>query len=403
MGKHGKRTFKSRHLCKLLPALHRHTQGSAFRLFTVRTWLRCTLSVTRLCVPPRERLGHLFRYLARRESSLCAWVPCSIQYTDQDGSSDVDNVKGFVQRTRMMTRRAVAWEESGFVYRVQVLSDGAFKIVKKFTGKSLGCAVKTHDLPIVVGGKHLMLRRTLMFNPCSGNLKPVKPAWSMIYLHGFGMKGTDYINCPHYFLTSGANVRVVLPTAPLQEQGCFNDWHVWRGERLGWRRIQFNSWFNYTTDRGGRSENDLDLSSLLEMREKLFVLVHKEVQRMGGDPRRVIIGGKSQGCCMALDVAMNYPDELGGVIGLVGHCLGCTTLNESKRSMPLHLFHEDTDKEMNWAWVEPSIQRLRNGGFNVISRREHDHSGQGHWIQEIEGKWIRSGLRCTIAARSPDV
>ncbi|CAE7881919.1 unnamed protein product [Symbiodinium microadriaticum] len=61
--------------------------------------------------------------------------------------------------------------------------------------------------------------------------------------------------------------------------------------------------------------------------------------------------------------------------------------------MPLHLFHEEADKEMRWKWVKSSVQRLIDAGFNVSSKRERDPAGCGHWIQEIEGTWIRSAMR----------
>jgi len=162
---------------------------------------------------------------------------------------------------------------------------------------------------------------------------------------------------------------------------------------LQWRRIKFNAWFDYLTDRAGKAENDIDLDSLADMRQRLHALIRREVQRLGGDSRRVILGGASQGCCVALDAALTYPEELGGVIGLVGHLLRSTPTDTPHKSMPLHLFHEAKDEEMKWRWVKGTVDRLRRAGFNVTSKRETDPSGSGHWIQEIEGKWICSALR----------
>lgn len=237
---------------------------------------------------------------------------------------------------------------------------------------------------------------SVVIDPRGSSLGNVTPRWTFIYLHSFSSKGTDYVDFPHYFGLSGAAVRVVLPTAPLLEQKCFEDWMVWKGERLQWRRIKFNAWFDYLSDKAGAAENDICLKSLLEMRERLHGLIQHEVQRVGGDPRRVIIGGASQGCCVALDAAMTYKEELGGVIGLVGHILGSTPLDHSKRTMPLHLFHEASDKEMRWGWVKNTVQRLIDNGFNVTSKREPDPAGCGHWIQDIEGQWIRSALKQII-------
>jgi phospholipase/carboxylesterase len=224
-----------------------------------------------------------------------------------------------------------------------------------------------------------------------------KPEWTLIYLHSFSNKGRDYKDFPHYFGIGGANIRVVIPSAPQQEQSCFKDWNVWKGERLGWRRIKFSSWFDYLTDKAGSSENHIDLASLLEMRSRLHSLIKSEVRRLGGNSQRVLLGGASQGCCVALDAAMTYPEELGGVIGCVGHHLSCTPLDVAKRSMPLYLFHEATDKEMQWKWVKGTVQRLIDAGWKVYSKRESDPAGCGHWIQDIEGQWVRSALRRIVA------
>jgi predicted esterase len=223
----------------------------------------------------------------------------------------------------------------------------------------------------------------------------VAPAFSFIYLHSFSATGTQYADFPHYFGVSSAPIRVVVPTAPYQEQTCFCDWMVWRGKRLKWRRVKFNSWFDYLTDKGGGGENRVGLDSLQEIRERVHALIRQEVKLIG-DPKRVIVGGNSQGCCVALDAALTYPEVLGGVIGCVGHVLSNTPLDPAKRTMPIHLFHEANDQEMKWRWIKDTVQRLVDAGFNVTSKREADPANCGHWIQEIEGQWVRSALRNII-------
>merc|ERR1740138_1727499 len=99
----------------------------------------------------------------------------------------------------------------------------------------------------------------------------------------------------------------------MMEQTCFSDWNVW--QRGAWRRKRFRAWFDYITDQGGSAENKIRLASLLAVRARIHSLIDREVQRLGGNPKRVILGGASQGCCVALDAALTYPEELGGVIG----------------------------------------------------------------------------------------
>ncbi|CAE7219692.1 unnamed protein product [Symbiodinium sp. CCMP2592] len=59
---------------------------------------------------------------------------------------------------------------------------------------------------------------------------------------------------------------------------------------------------------GGVAENEICIKSLLAVRERLHGLLRQEVQRVG-DPRRVIVGGASQGCCAALDAALTFEQD----------------------------------------------------------------------------------------------
>lgn len=290
----------------------------------------------------------------------------------------------------------VSWHEYGSVYSVQKVESSQkeqFKVVLRSGFRRVGMVESRRDVGGCSSEGILPFKNTLVFSPWRHGTGRIKPEWSLIYLHSFSSKGADYRNLPHYFGISNAAVKVIVPTAPRQEQTCFEDWQVWKGSRLKWRRIKFTAWFDYLTDKAGKGENGIDLKSLLGMRARIHEVIRKEVKNMGGDPKRVIVGGASQGCCVALDAAMTYPEELAGVIGIVGHVLGSTPLDPAKRSMPLYLFHEATDKEMDWKWVKPTVQRLVKEGFNVISRREQDPTGSGHWVQDIEGVWLRSALR----------
>lgn len=395
----------TRHVRALLPGLFRHTQGKPFKAQMLRSWLQKRLAKNHFKLPSAAETERLLQGLVRtKRDSACdasaplgAWQPVGVRYQDPEGTASIDNLHGFVQGPRGTASTWVAWNEYGLVYRLQRKGDGpraSFEVCRSHAFKRLSMAVQRRTLAAVTeDGDQAEFKSSIVFEPRRAGVGRVAPTHTFIYLHSFSNRGVDYEDFPHYFGLSGASIRVVLPTAPQQEQTCFKDWMVWRGEKLKWRRIKFNSWFDYLTDKGGRAENDLEIQSLLEMRERLHAIIRSEVQRVGGDPRRVILGGASQGCCVALDAALTYPEELGGVIGLVGHVLGSTPLDPSKRSMPLHLFHEATDQEMNWRWVKGTVQRLVDAGFNVTSKREADPTGSGHWIQEIEGQWIRQALR----------
>lgn len=394
----------SRHVHLLLPRLYSHTRGNDFGVQVWVTWLRKQLATKDVHLPTAHEAAQLLRQVARtkRLSDKCedpvgAWKSRGIKYADEEGDASVQNILGFKKKSLASTKStAVSWNEYGFVYRLcrsgGESSRQTYSVVRTQALKK-ACSVVTRRSLVV---KDAIFNSSVLIDPGTPSKFRVAPQWTFIYLHSFSCKGTDYKEFPHYFHVSGANLRVVIPTAPQLEQDCFKDWYVWRGERLMWRRIKFNAWFNYLTDKAGASENAICIASLIAMRERLHELIRSEVKRVGGDPKRVIIGGASQGCCVALDAAMTFEEELGGVVGLVGHLLGSTPLDRSKRNMPIHLFHEKSDKEMKWKWVQKTVERMVQEGFRVTSKRESDPSGSGHWIQEIECRWIRSALRQII-------
>jgi len=392
-------TFPLRQAQRLLPRLFTAVKGSTFDVKAFRAWLATQIQTT---VPTVDETRELLSKLSRSRRhghqlrpAPAAWIPTGIHFEDQEGEAHIQNVCGYEEQERAGSR-LVGWNEYGWVYRLkaQDATRGLYQVVRSKAFKRASALVSKRTVTM---DKKTSFKSCVVMDLPPGRCIS-EPKWSLIYLHSFSQKGTDYLNFPHYFNVCGASLRVIMPTAPLLEQECFKDWYVWRGGHLGWRRIKFNAWFDYMTDKGGVAENAISEDSLLAIRERLHKLIRHEVQRVG-DPRRVIVGGQSQGCCAALDATLTFEQELGGFVGLVGHLLRSTPLDESKRNMPLHLFHEENDKEMRWKWVQGTVQRLIDAGFNVSSKRERDPAGCGHWIQDIEGRWVRSALRQIIFER----
>lgn len=241
-------------------------------------------------------------------------------------------------------------------------------------------------------------------------LRPVQPSrvpqYTLIYLHGLGSSAfDDYGSRPQYFLNGTIAVKVIIPTAPSRELTCFDGW--WVKGSGGDRLNQFWSWYDYITNTDGKKEDAIDLSSLVTIQTALHELIRNEAQELGGRFDRVILGGKSQGCCTALDAALTFPERLAGFVGIVGHILGCTPVDQGgpQISTPFHFFHEPEDTTMRWDWVQPAQQRLRDAGYNVRTRHLRDPEtkirgpGSGHYVGGIEGRWIQQAL-ASICGRS---
>ncbi|CAK0880238.1 unnamed protein product [Prorocentrum cordatum] len=224
--------------------------------------------------------------------------------------------------------------------------------------------------------------------------------WTLIYLHGLDESALDnYADRPHFFVDGSVALKVVVPTAPSRELTIFDGW--WQQDASdNWYLTKFRAWYDYLTNSDGQKEDTADLESLLATRRALHQLVQREAAELGGRHDRVILGGKSQGCCTSLDAALTCPQALGGFVGVVGHVLGCTPVAPGgpQQATPLHFFHEPQDDVVRWRWAQHSEQRLRAAGFRVHSRRRPDPEDCGHFVQGVEGTWVRTALR-EICAR----
>eukprot|EP00747_Dinoflagellata_sp_TGD_P005972 gnl/TRDRNA2_/TRDRNA2_115511_c1_seq1.p1 gnl/TRDRNA2_/TRDRNA2_115511_c1~~gnl/TRDRNA2_/TRDRNA2_115511_c1_seq1.p1 ORF type:complete len:532 (+),score=70.66 gnl/TRDRNA2_/TRDRNA2_115511_c1_seq1:67-1662(+) len=252
-------------------------------------------------------------------------------------------------------------------------------------------------------------RKRIKVERCPANLLPAvtlrlqhppsSDRWTFIYLHGLGSSALgNYVDRPHYFLDGYTSLKVIVPTAPLRELTCFDTWWVTTKCADGSKRKRlnrFNAWYDYLTNRFGRREDKIDEESLRLIREAIHQLVRREIQELGGRADRLILGGKSQGCCTSLDALLTYPERLGGFVGLVGHILSITPVEEGgpQTETPLHFIHEPEDDIMQWSWVQHGISKLKEAGYHVYSQHKKDPEKHGHMIEGIEGRWLRAALR----------
>jgi predicted esterase len=126
-------------------------------------------------------------------------------------------------------------------------------------------------------------------------------------------------------------VRFVLPPAPVREISCYGTAD----------RPRYPAWHDYrTADRAASgAEEELDLATLEETREQLHELLDVEIAALGGDASRVVLGGHSQGGCVAMDAAITYHKTLGGVLVSRGHLYSATPLALEPCRCELRILH----------------------------------------------------------------
>jgi len=202
--------------------------------------------------------------------------------------------------------------------------------------------------------------------------------YTLVYLHQFNCEGHGYAYWkPHYFYSATKfpfnGLKIVLPTArsiPITAHD--------QEEKF--------AWYDYLTDYDGVREDKVNMKSLRETRDRIFKILDNEIRLLDGDASRVLIGGASQGCCTALHCALQYPRNLGGVVGIVGHLLSCTPVPAAKKNMPVSLYNGLDDTVMRWSWVRKTFRRLEDVGYSDL--RMHREAGVQHDTGPKEREWL---------------
>ena len=155
------------------------------------------------------------------------------------------------------------------------------------------------------------------------------PATSVIWLHGLGADGSDFVPIvPALGLRTP--VRFVFPHAPMRPV-TINGGMVMR------------AWYDVLTLEGVRQEDE---TGIRESAHRVEGLIAAELVR-GVAPARVILAGFSQGGAMALHVGLRHAARLGGLLALsaylpLAHAVAAEA-SPAGRGTPVFLAHGTQD------------------------------------------------------------
>jgi phospholipase/carboxylesterase len=125
-----------------------------------------------------------------------------------------------------------------------------------------------------------------------------QPAAAVLWLHGLGADGHDFVPIVPELGLAGA-VRFVFPHAP-RRPVTINDGLVMR------------AWYDVLALEGPRREDE---AGIRESARRVEALIARERER-GIAPGRLVLAGFSQGGAMALQVGLRHPAPLGGLVAL---------------------------------------------------------------------------------------
>jgi phospholipase/carboxylesterase len=210
------------------------------------------------------------------------------------------------------------------------------------------------------------------------------PAASVIWMHGLGADGNDFVPVVNELDLSGAPAtRFVFPHAPMRAV-TINNGQVMRA----WYDVSFG-------DLEGISRRP-DGVGIHESQEQINALVEREVKR-GIAAEKVVLAGFSQGGAIALQTGLRYPRKLAGIMALSTYLPLVDTLPAeaaaANKPTPVFMAHGVYDPVVPLAMGAGSMTLLTGLGYTVEWKQyPMQHSVCAEEIQDI-GAWLRKVLK----------
>ena len=220
--------------------------------------------------------------------------------------------------------------------------------------------------------KQLHNLEKIILNP-NGN-----PKYSIIWLHGLGASGDDFVPIVPVLNLSFANeVRYVFPQAP--------DMPVTLN-----RGYTMPAWF----DIYGLGKDSKEDAQGIEQARLLINQLIEDEHATGIAYENIVLVGFSQGGALALYTGLKCPHQLAGIIGLSCY-LPFTDQNYSSlnQNTPILLAHGSDDNIVSESFGQNACARLNNLGYKIAW---HSYP-MGHQVcdQEIRdiSKFLQSVLK----------
>ncbi len=161
--------------------------------------------------------------------------------------------------------------------------------------------------------------------------KCASPKAAVILCHGFGAPANDLVSLAREFMeTDGPQQEVVyiFPAAPIELDPLF--------DARAWWMIDIEKIQQLMMDGETREMQRESPELLPERRESLTRLIDQCRLDYSLPASRIIVGGFSQGSMLATDVALHYPEPLGGLIVWSGALINAKIWTpEAKRQSPI--------------------------------------------------------------------
>jgi phospholipase/carboxylesterase len=179
------------------------------------------------------------------------------------------------------------------------------------------------------------------------------PAAAVIWLHGLGADGNDFVPIVHELDLSGCpGIRFVFPHAPTMPV-TINNGYVMR------------AWYDILGTDIVRREDEAGLRASQTMVEALIA----QEKARGIPANRIVLAGFSQGCAMTLQTGLRHPERLAGLLCLSGylplHAVVEQERHEANKDTPIFMAHGRHDPVIPIDRAERSRDMLKALDYQV--------------------------------------
>jgi phospholipase/carboxylesterase len=205
------------------------------------------------------------------------------------------------------------------------------------------------------------------------------PARSVIWLHGLGADGRDFVPIVGELDLPPEPIRFVFPHAPVQPVTINNG-------------MSMRAWYDIVADDLARREDERGVRASQGLVE---ALVARERER-GVPAARIVLAGFSQGGAIALQTGLRQPERLAGIMALSTYVPISATLeaerNAANGHVPIFMAHGTQDPIIPLAHARRSRELLERLGYPVEWHEyAMPHSVSPQEIDDI-GAWLRRVL-----------
>jgi phospholipase/carboxylesterase len=205
------------------------------------------------------------------------------------------------------------------------------------------------------------------------------PARSVIWLHGLGADGRDFVPIVGELDLPDSPIRFVFPHAPVQPVTINNG-------------MSMRAWYDIVADDLARREDERGVRASQGLVE---ALIARERER-GVPAARIVLAGFSQGGAISLQTGLRHAERLAGIMALSTYVPIASALeaegNAANGDVPIFMAHGTQDPIIPLAHARRSRELLERLGYPVEWHEyAMPHSVSPQEIDDI-GAWLRRVL-----------